>query len=173
MFLNYWVAITLILITALVQNTLRISFFGFDAPFYLWIPCLLYWAIYRGAWSTVFMVYFITLNTVSVGALPIGYILIFNSLSVLVLFLFKRVYYTDIMFFSIATAVALLFFPIGIWVLSLVTEGPMYFHHPVSWLLGGLVTWLISFLIFYIFQRLDQLTMTPDGEQKLPLAYKP
>ena len=75
------------------HNSKQFMAFLFDnIPIYLWIPCLIYWAIYRQTVETVFIVYFITFNTASTSSLLTGYFLVFNAVILLVLLLFKRIY---------------------------------------------------------------------------------
>ncbi len=157
--LNYTTMIALFLLITIIQNSLWPSLFD-NIPIYLWIPCLIYWALYRQTVEAVFIVYFITFNTASTSSLLTGYFLVFNAVILLVLLLFKRIYYTSWMFFSIACALTLLSFPVLLWVLTRMMNGPVYFHGFIAWLGGGLMTWILSFPLLGLFQWVDHLTIT-------------
>ena len=158
--------IIFILLIAMIQNSLWPTVFGTYIPIYLWIPCFIYWALYRKTGETVFMVYFITLSTVATSPLLAGYLLTFNSLVLLVLFLFKRLYYTSWIFFSAATAFTLLFSPIPLWILPQIMKGTVYFHGVIPWLGGGIVTWILSFPMLGFLKWIDHLTIIERVEYK-------
>lgn len=165
-FLNYAGMGGVILFATLFQTTSP-GLFGFDIPIYLWIPCLVYWGLYRHTGETIFMVYFITLCIASTSSLLVGCLLIFNGLVLLTILLFKRIYYTSLMFFSTACALALLFFPIVLWVLSQFIEGKTYSHKIPAWLAGMLTTWALSFLLLGFFKGIDSFTLVKkEGEKR-------
>jgi len=152
-------AILFIFLVILTQNSLWPSFFGTYIPIYLWIPCLIYWAIYRNTGETIFMLYFITINIASTTSLPITYLLSFHALMVLVLFLFKRIYYTSWLFFNTACACALFCFQPVIWGLSYIVDNKSYFHGWIPWIVGGIITWVLAFPILSVFQWMDHITI--------------
>ncbi len=165
-FLNYIVMGMIILLITLFQNT-GPGLFGFDIPLYLWIPCLVYWGLYRNTGETIFMVYFITLSIASTSSLLAGYLLTFNGLVLLTILLFKRIYYTSLMFFSIASALALFFFPVVLWVLSQFMESKAYLHAIPTWMAGMGITWALSFLLLGLFKGIDSFTLTKtEGEKR-------
>ena len=165
--LNYLIMMVLILGLTTLQNTVYFSFFGLSTfPIYFWIPCLIYWALYRKIGESTFMLYFITLSVATSSSLHLGLLIIFNSLLMLSLFLFKRIYYTSWVFFSIACATTLFLFPILLWILARILEGKYYFHNILPWILGGMLTWLLSFVLLNLFQRIDKLTLTTGKENK-------
>ncbi|MDE0518086.1 MAG: hypothetical protein OXH36_00810, partial [Bdellovibrionales bacterium] len=133
---------------------------------YLWIPCLIYWALYRKIGETVFMLYFITLNTIATSPLLTGYLLIFHSLILIVLFVFKRIYYTSWVFFSTACAFSVLLFPISMWILSRIMNGTVYSYMFLPWLGGGIVTWILSFPILGLMKWIDQMTIGKSAKYK-------
>ncbi|MDE0119993.1 MAG: hypothetical protein OXM55_08320 [Bdellovibrionales bacterium] len=157
--INYILMIIFILFIAVIQNSLWPSVFGTHIPTYLWIPCLIYWALYRKTGETVFMLYFITLNTTATSPLLTGYLLIFHSLALIVLFLFKRIYYTSWVFFSTACAFSVLFFPIPLWFLSRIINGTMYLHGFLPWIGGCIITWILSFPILGLLKWIDHRTI--------------
>ncbi len=167
-FLNYSVMMLLILLITMIQNSLLPSFFGTHIPIHLWIPCLIYWGLYRRTGETVFMIYFIALSIASSSSLLTGYLLTFNGLVLLTLLLFKRIYYTSWVFFSTGCALTLIFFPLLIWVFAQIVGGPFYFHGFLSELGGALLTWIFSFALLSLFQWIDYLTITKPKEHKRP-----
>lgn len=166
--LNYTTMITFILMITLFQNVWS-GLFGFDIPVYLWIPCIIYWSLYRKTGETVFIVYFITLNIASTSSLFAGYLLFFNSLILLTILLLKRVYYTSLAFFSHTTALTLLFYPTGLWTLSQIMEGKSYLHGILPMLTGALLTWILSFPLLRLFQTVDSFTIIKTEGQKQPM----
>ena len=52
-FFNYIVMILLIFCIILIQNSIWPSLFGIYAPIYLWLPCLIYWGLYRNTGEAV------------------------------------------------------------------------------------------------------------------------
>ena len=160
--------ISFIFIIIMIQNSFWPSFFGTYIPVYLWIPCLIYWALYRQPGETTFMVYFIAMSVAANSSLMTGYLLTCNSLVFLSLLVFKRVYYTSWVFFSTACAFTLFFFPILLWILPQITDGKTYFPGFIPWLAGGLITWILSFPLLGLFQWIDNLTIVQSSERKQP-----
>lgn len=164
-FLNYFMMILSTLVITILQNSLWPSFFGTNFPIYLWIPFLIYWALYRKTGETVFMVYFITLSVASTSSVLTGYLLSCNSLVLLTLLVFKRIYYTSRVFFSTACALTLMFFPILLWLLSQIMNGrTFYFYGFIPYLTGAVVTWIFSFPLLNLFQWIDNLTITKSAK---------
>ena len=156
----------LILIINLFQNSLWPAVFGTNLPIYLWIPFLIYWALYRKTGETIFMIYFITLSIASTSSVLTGYLLTCNSLILLTLLVFKRIYYTSWVFFSTACAFTLIFFPILLWILSQMIDGRTYFHGFVPYLMGAVVTWVLSFPLLNLFQWIDNMTIIKSIERR-------
>ena len=150
----------------MIQNSFWPSLFGIHLPIYLWIPYLIYWSLYRKPGEGVFIVYFITISIAATSSLIVGHLLVCNSLIFLSLLLFKRVYYTNWVFFSTACALTLLFFPILLWIIPQITGGKAYFHSLIPWLAGGLVTWILSFPLLGLFQWIDNLTIVKPTERR-------
>ena len=169
-FLNYSVMMLLILLIIMIQNSIWPAFFGVHIPIHLWIPCIIYWGLYRRTGETVCMIYFITLSLASSSSLLTGYLLTFNGLVLLILLLFKRIYYTSWIFFSIGCALTLIFFPLLIWVFTKIIDGHFYFYGLLPELGGAMITWIFSFLLLGLFQRIDYLTITKPKEYKNPGA---
>ena len=166
--LNYFIMTLLVLLIIMVQNSLWPSFFGTHFPLYLWIPCLIYWSLYRRIGETVLMAYFIAFCLASSSPLMLGYLLSFNSLVLLILLLFKKIYYTSWVFFSVSTAGALFFFPLIIWIFAEVMGGHSYFYGFLPELGGAILTWIFSFALLGFFQWIDHLTITKPKETKQP-----
>ena len=163
--LNYTLMLLFVLLTTLIQNSLLPSIFGISTPIYLWIPYLIYWALYRKTGETVFMIYFITFNVASTSPLLVSYILIFNALIFLTLLFLKQIYYTSWTFFSIACFLTLILFPISLWILSQFMDGIAYFQF-IPWIKGVIATWILSFPLLLFFQWIDHLTIIKQKEYK-------
>ena len=150
----------------LIQNSFVTSVFGIGTPIYLWIPYLIYWALYRKTSDAVFIVYFVSFNIASTSPLLASYLLIFNSLVLLTLLFLKKIYYTSWMFFSIACLLILILCPVSLWILSQFMDGIAYFHKLIPWIKGVITTWSLSFVLLWFFQWLDQLTIIKPAEHK-------
>lgn len=159
LFLNYALMLCLIPFLTMIQNSIWPSIFTNSIPIYLWIPFIIYWAIYRKPGETIFIIYITTLSVASTSSLFAGYLLILHALILLTIYLFKRVYYTNWMFFSTACAVTLFLIPIILWVLSQINNSLVYFSGTINWLLGGFITWVLSFVILFILKKIDSITL--------------
>ncbi len=159
-FVNYGGLIILFIpVIVITQNNIWPGVTGINFPLYLWIPFLVYQALYRKAGEAVFMAYFITFSSASTSSMPAGFLLAVNALILLALFLFKRIYYNSLMFFSTASIGALLFFPIALWFLFYIMTGTIYFHGFTALLGGVTVTWLFSFPLLGLLKWWDRLTI--------------
>lgn len=164
--LNYSLMLLFVPLITLLQNSFITSVFGTSTPIYLWIPYLIYWALYRKPWEAVFIVYFVSFSIASTSPLLASYILAFNSLVLLTLLFLKKVYYTSWMFFSIACFLILTLCPISLWVLSQFMDGIAYFHTLIPWIKGVSITWSLSFPLLLFFHWIDQLTIIKPVEHK-------
>ena len=139
-----------------IQNNLWPVIFGIHLPLQLWIPCLVYWTLFRSFGSTIMFIYLITISISSLSSVPFSCLLAAVSIIVFILSFFKRVYYINWMFFSIGTALALLFFPALLWLFSGWLDNKPYIPNGVFWIGGALTAWLFSFPLLIIFQWVDQ-----------------
>ena len=112
------------------------------------------------------MLYFITVSVASTSSLLTSFLIVFHSLVLLTLLLFKRIYYTNWMFFSTACALTLLFFHFPFYILSRIMDDKFYFHGFLPWLSGGTITWILSFPLLGLFQWIDRLTIKKTIEYK-------
>jgi len=174
LFLNYkkillsvvYMVFTVLFIST-IQNNIWPVIFGITVPLQLWIPCLVYWTLYRSTGSIIVFVYLNTINIVSLSVLPLSGLLGITCLIALLLIFFKRVYYVNWMFFSIGTAITLFFLPVLLLCFSIWSDGKTYIPSLVFWIGGGIISWLLSFPLFWFFQRLDQLLNIKPEEQEL------
>ena len=95
--LNHVLFAGLFLFALVFQNRIWPAFFGL--PLFLFAPFLVYGALYRKSGSVIFMLYFISFCLASSSALPFSYLLAFNSFLTLLLFLFRKVYAINTLFF--------------------------------------------------------------------------
>ena len=165
--LSFSYTIFIIFFISTIQNNIWPVIFGIHLPLQLWIPCLVYWVLYRSTASAIFFIYLITINMISLSVISLGCLLGIASFIAFLLIFFKRVYYVNWIFFSTGTAVALLFFPFLLLLFSGWTDGKIYMPHFGPWIGGGLMSWLFSFPLLWIFQRMDQLLNIKLAEQKL------
>lgn len=139
------------------QNSIWPEIFGEYFPLYLWIPCLIYWLLYRSTWQAGIWIYIFSLWMAANSTILLSHFLMLLALMFLVILFFQRVYYTSLNFFSTACAVSLLCFPCLSWLLSIWLEGYFYFPPLLSWIGGGMVSWILSFPLFFLFTWIDHL----------------
>ncbi len=157
--INYLLMILLTLIIVTIQSSIRISFFGIYLSLPLWIPLVIYWITYRQLQEAVGMVYFVTFAISSASTISLGELLMIHSFIFLVLLFFKRVYYANWVFFSIACGVSLTFFPFFLWGLSKIMGQNTYFPRLISWLLGGTLSWGLSFPLLGLLRQIDRWSL--------------
>ncbi len=151
--------IFLMVLVIIFQNSFWPEIFGKHLPLYLWIPCLIYWLLYRTTWKATLMIYFLSFLVAASSTVLISHLLLIHSLIFLITLFFKRVYYTSWTFFSTACAISLLFFPPLLWISSILLENHFYFPPVLYWIGGGMISWLLSFPLFLLLQQTDQLCL--------------
>ncbi len=151
------IMIVCILLIMIVQNSLWPLSVSKGIPIYLWIPCLVYWFLYRTTGESLLMIYFISLITAGSTTVLVSYLLLIHALIFLVILLFKRVYYTSLVFFSVATGLSLLCFPVLLWMISMGSE--KYVSQVFFWLNGSVVSWLLSFPLLWLFTKTDRIML--------------
>ena len=157
--LNQTLFLFVFLLAFVVQNRLWPLGTAMALPLFLWPAFLVYGALYRGATSAVFMVYFISFFLSSSSSVPLGYVLIFNSFVTLLLLVFRRIYSINTLFFSLICALILFLFPAFLFLLaSLLGESP-YVYGASFWVGGAILSWLFSFPLLYLFRVLDSLSL--------------
>ena len=155
--LNDLLTAVFIVCTINFQNAFWPEWFGPYFPLSLWIPCLIYWLLYRPLWKATFMLYFISVFTATGSTIPLSLLLLLHSLIFLIILFFKRVYYINWTFFNTATVMSLLLWTPLLWMVSQWLNASFYFPPVWTWLGGGVVSWLFSLPLFVLLQQIDKL----------------
>lgn len=149
----------LIVLVVIFQNSIWPETIGRHFPLYLWVPCLMYWLLYRTTWKAVLMIYFLSFFIAASSTALVSHLLLIHSLTFLITLFFKRVYYTSWTFFSTACAISLLFFPLLLWISSVWLENHLYIPPVLYWIGGSVLSWALSFPLFLLLQQTDQLCL--------------
>ena len=158
--INYTLMLIVIFGISMIQSTFWPFVFSSYIPLYLWLPFLVYWALYRGAWETLFMTYFLTFAIASTSTISPSHFLLIHSLFFLALITVKKFYYINRMFFGISCVISFLLFPILLWTLSIIENNSSFTPAIISWILGGIVSWLLAWPLLYLLKSLDNKTIS-------------
>ena len=161
--LNHVLFAVLFLFTLVFQNRIWPAFFGL--PLFLFAPFLVYGALYRKPSSIIFMLYFISFCLASSSILPFSYLLAFNSFLTLLLFLFRKVYAINTLFFSLTCALVLFLFPAFLFLFALVLGDTPYVYGPFFWIGGAFFSWVFCLPLLKVFQVLDSSLLGQALEQ--------
>ena len=157
---NYVLFVLLTQLLSGVQCSLWLQIFGpFVAP-QLWVPTLVYWTFYRRPHEGLAMTYLLTIALASLTAMPFSLFLMVNLvLFCLGLFVKTRIYWGTSTFFMLMCGAFSLFFPWVHWLFSLMVENnPIQGLSIFDWIMQSLLTTLCSLPLFYLLQKIDDLT---------------
>ena len=159
LFFNHLLFAGLFLFALVLQNRIWPAFFGL--PIFLFPAFLVYGALYRKPVFVIFMLYFISFCLAGSSALPFSFLLAFNSFLTLLLLLFRKVYSTNILFFSLTCALVLFLFPVFVFLFAKLIGDKPYIYGPVFWIGGALLSWCFCLPFLRLFQTLDNWTLSP------------
>ena len=157
---NYLTFLILTIALTSLQCSLWLQFFGYFPSPYMWIPTLVYWALYRRIHEGLLMCYMLVITTVSLSSIPISLFLFLNLIFYALAILIKqRIYWngpTYLMLISGITSMTLTFFH---FILSWILETkPIVDPEILDGILSGLFTSLVSLPLYYIFAKIDHVT---------------
>ncbi len=166
---------TLFLAALILLSTMQTSFwlqvFGYWPAPNMWIPVLVYFALYNQIIPLFWFIYlcFWVLSTLTL--IPDGIlILLIMSIGLFTRFFKRRIYWSGSTYFMLACSGASLLFNALHCILSLSFEAdPMRSPQIATWLGQALLTTIPAFILFPIFQWFDKLTQRESTEASAEL----
>jgi len=148
------------LILASLQTSLWLQIFGYFPGPALWIPCLIYVALFRPTLEAVIFAYLVSFVLSTMTAMPEGLLMCVNLGLVLTAQLFKqRIFWPGSSYLMMTCGFASLLFNVYHWGLTYVIGAhPMTSPAVMDWLIEALLTPLAAPPLFPIFQWFDRLT---------------
>lgn len=148
------------LLLGTIQTSLWFQIFGYFPAPALWIPCLLYVALFRSTLETVVFAYIIAFVLSTLTAMPEGMLMIACVALALTAQVFKqRIYWTSSSYFMMTCGLASILFHLVHWAVSFVVgDHPMTSPQISDWLIEALLTPLAAPLMFPLFRWFDRVT---------------
>ncbi len=142
------------------QSSIWLQFFSQSPAPSLWITFLVYGAFYRSLGETILLTYLTSFVASVFLNMPLGLLLLCNSLCMLSLLTFKsRFMVTNPSFLALLTLLTNLLFPLAHYLASQFFEtNPIHRFEFFSWLISSLITALISVALFQFYMWLDKVT---------------
>ena len=159
-FFHFLFIISAVFLTAVIQNSLWPVSFSISWPLQLWIPLIIYWSLYQSPPKALFCIYLTSWLISGASTTPVSSLLAINILIFIFILFFKRVYYTNWKFFSIAVIISLFFYPLLLGLMTMKTTSKILIPSLESWIGGGFVTWCASFLLLSCLQKTNRLLTT-------------
>lgn len=142
------------------QTTFWKQVFNSESAPQLWIPVLVYWALYRPFHLGLLMCYVLSVMLISFSASGLGtQLLVLSLLFGLIQAFRSRIYYTGALFYMAVSGASTLAYPILHFVVSnMIESNPMYSVPILTWLMCVLLTMLFALLLFPIGVAIDRWT---------------
>ncbi len=141
----------------LIQSTIWRDWFGTMPAPILWIPVVVYLALFRPLFDALAGLYMVAFAVESVSAIPLGILLTLLLIQLATLtFLKQRIYWTGITYFVLATSISVAVFHLSHLILSWTFEiNPITHPDLLSWLAHLLYAPLFSPLIYRVIRLVD------------------
>lgn len=149
-----------ILLLGSLQTSLWLQIFGnFPGPA-LWIPCLIYIALFRSPLESIIFSYLAGIALSTMSAMPEGLMMILCLALVLSAQLFKqRIYWAGSSYIMMTCGLASLMFNLYHWIATFILgDTPMTSPQVMDWLIQALLTPLVAPPLFPVFQWIDRFT---------------
>lgn len=147
------------LLLATIQTSLWFQIFGYFPSPALWIPCLIYVALYRSTLETIIYSYLTAFVLSSMTAMPEGILMISCLAVALVAQVFKkRIYWVSASYIMMVCGLGALFFQIFHWGAAYVFGEPLSSPAIIDWIIEALLTPLAAPILFPVFRWFDHLT---------------
>lgn len=156
--------VALFLVATLLLGTLQTSLwfqvFGYFPGPALWIPCLVYVALYRSTLETVIYAYLTAFVLATLTAMPEGTLMVTCLALALTAQLFKqRIFWTSASYAMMICGLSALTFQIYHWGATFVIGNePLTSPAVIDWLIEALLTPLVAPVLFPVFRWFDRLT---------------
>jgi hypothetical protein len=162
------VNILLLVIAAVVlasmQSSLWFQVFGYFPGPALWIPCLVYVALYRSTLEAVIFAYLLGFALSTMTAMPEGVMMIVCLALVLSAQVFKqRIFWPGSSYIMMVCGLAALMFNIFHWVTTFVLESQTTTPAVMDWLIEALLTPIAAPPLFPVFRWFDRITQRDSG----------
>lgn len=157
---NILLFVTAALVLATIQTSLWFQIFGYFPGPALWIPCLIYVALYRSTLETVIFAYFVGFALSSMSAMPEGMLMLVCLALALTAQMFKqRIFWPGSSYLMMVCGLAALIFHVYHWLGTFILgEHPMTSPAIMDWLIEALLTPLAAPPLFPVFQWFDRIT---------------
>lgn len=157
---NVMLFILLALLLAAGQTSLWLQIFGYFPPPALWIPVIVYLALFRSALHLIIVAQLVAIALSSTTAMPEGIMMIACLAVGLSVQVFKaRIFWTATTYFMLVCGLATLAFHIFQMLASwVVVDHPLTSPAISDWIIQSLLTPLFAPLVFPIFRWFDHIT---------------
>lgn len=148
------------LLLAGAQTSFWLQIFGYFPPPALWIPGLVYIALFRSTMSAVIVSHLIAIAIATSTAMPEGQVMVSCLAVALSVQVFKtRFYWTATTYFMLVCGLATLVFHIYQFIASwVITDHPLTSPSYSAWIIQALLTPLFAPILFPVFRWFDQIT---------------
>ena len=148
------------LVLASLQTSLWFQIFGYFPGPALWIPCLIYVALFRPTLEAIIFAYLAGFALSTMTAMPEGLLMAVCLGLVLTAQLFKqRIYWSGSSYLMMTCGLAALMFHVFHWALSYVLgDHPLTSPNVMDWLIEALLTPLAAPPLFPLFKWFDKIT---------------
>jgi hypothetical protein len=143
-----------------VQTSLWYQIFGYFPGPALWIPCLIYVALFRSTLESVLFAYVVALVLSTMTVMPEGVLMATCLALTLSTQIFKeRFFWSAASYFMMVTGLASLMFHIYHWIFSFIfLDTPIHSPQISQWLIESLLTPLSAPILVPFFRWFDRLT---------------
>lgn len=157
---NHLLFVLATLILASLQTSLWFQIFGYFPGPALWIPSLIYIALFRSTTEAIIFSYVASVALSTMTAIPEGMLMSICLGLVLTAQLFKqRIYWSGLSYVMMTCGLASLIFHVYHWAATfIIGDTPMTSPQIMDWLIEALLTPLAAPLLFHVFAWFDQLT---------------
>jgi len=158
--MNILLFVAAALVLASLQTSLWFQIFGYFPGPALWIPCLVYIALFRSTLEGVVFSYALGLALSAMTAMPDGLLMAVCLAVVLSTQVLKnRIYWTSSSYLMMVSGFAAILFHLYHWVASYILgDHPLTSPNIMDWLIEALLTPLAAPPLFPVFQWFDKLT---------------
>lgn len=157
---NHLLFVFVALFLASLQTSLWYQIFGYFPGPALWIPCLIYVALFRSTIETVIFSYLVGIALSTMTAMPEGMMMsICLGISLTAQVFKRRIFWSGSSYIMMVCGLAALIFHVYHWAATfLVGDFPMTNPQVMDWLIEALLTQLAAPPLFSFFAWLDRIT---------------
>lgn len=147
------------LLLATLQTSLWFQIFGYFPSPALWIPCLIYVALYRSTLEVIIYSYLTAFVLASMTAMPEGVLMVSCLAVALTAQVFKRrIYWESASYILMVCGLGALFFQLYHFIASWVLGDPITSPSVIDWTIEALLTPLAAPILFPVFRWFDRVS---------------